>query len=396
MRSPGEILAQIRTRYSSGWRDWLVSPPAGFSFSLGAPDVTTTAREATKVGDWLRTWRTWADEHPAARMRSTTRRTLIGAQEIYTHVEVDDVDSLASLSPETRAHWTKAKQRYPQLVGLAGTHLRLKPRLAEIVDLDNRDFGLLLRAAQWFTEHPQSGLTMRQVPIRGLHTKWLARHRRLVLALLNLDPSPSPLASEDELTLEDVDLLGLRPLPRQVDIILLDPDDRRSLAGLRHLRAPLSEIAALPLRPRHVLVVENKESALPIPDRPDAVVIHSLGNFLSALGALSWVSGACVWYWGDLDRAGLTLLSRARAFRPEITSILMDRHTLELHRDLTVEDPTIRVDAPDPTLTAAEQETLTRLADGDGYLRLEQERLPWEYVLPHLSEALDGGEDRDR
>ncbi|MFI5588376.1 Wadjet anti-phage system protein JetD domain-containing protein [Amycolatopsis sp. NPDC051758] len=392
MRSPGEILAQIRTRYSSGWRDWLVSPPDRFSFPLAAPDATTTAREATKVSDWLRAWRTWASEHPTARLRSTTRRTLIGTQDIYTHVEVDDVDALAALSPETAAHWARAQQRYPQLVA---PHLRLKPRLAEIVDLDDHDFGLLLRAAQWFAEHPQSGLTMRQVPIRGLHTKWLARHRRLVLALLDLDPSPSSPESDDELTPEDVDLLGLRPLPRQVDIILLDPDDRRSLAGLRHLRAPLGEIAALPLRPRHVLVVENKESALPVPDRPNAVVIHSLGNFLSALDALSWISSACVWYWGDLDRAGLTLLSRARTVHPEIKSVLMDRRTLERHHDLTVEDPTSRVDAPDPTLTAAELETLAQLADGDGYLRLEQERLPWEYVLPHLSRALDDGDDRN-
>ncbi|GAB3900587.1 hypothetical protein GCM10029964_088150 [Kibdelosporangium lantanae] len=125
------------------------------------------------------------------------------------------------------------------------------------------------------------------------------------------------------------------------------------------------------------------------------MVIHSLGNFLSALDALSWISGACVWYWGDLDRAGLTLLSRARTVRPEIKSVLMDRRTLQRHHDLTVEDPTSRVDTPDPTLTAAELETLAQLVDGDGYLRLEQERLPWEYVLPHLSGALDDGDDRD-
>jgi hypothetical protein len=94
----------------------------------------------------------------------------------------------------------------------------LKPHLAQITTLDNYDFDLLVRVARWFTMNPRSGLTMRQVPVAGLHTKWLARHRSLVLALLGLHTARTTLPDEpaddgdDGLDVRDLDILGLRPL----------------------------------------------------------------------------------------------------------------------------------------------------------------------------------------
>jgi hypothetical protein len=42
-------------------------------------------------------------------------------------------------------------------------------------------------AAAWFRVNSASGLTLRQVPIEGLHAKWLNTHRPLVTALARLD-----------------------------------------------------------------------------------------------------------------------------------------------------------------------------------------------------------------
>lgn len=391
MRSPDEILDQIRTRYANNWRDWLVSPPDKLSFSLAPPSSHSIAHEATAVATWLQTWRDWAAEHPAARLRTVIRRSVIGEQQIYTHVDVHGVESLVDIADDCAEHWHTAVQRCANLSSFGAPHAHLRPYLAQITTLDNYDFELLLRVAHWFTLNPSSGLTIRQVPVPGLHTKWLAQHRSLVLGLLGLRTACTTLPDEqadDGLDVRDLDILGLRPLPANVDVILADPEDQRTLCGLRHVRAPLEEIAGLSLRPRHVLIVENKQSALPVPDRPGLVIIHSLGNFLDALGVITWITGAQTWYWGDLDRAGFTLLSRARTRLPEVTSVLMNRSTLAQHNALAVQDPTGHVDPPDPTLTAAERETLAALTDDGNKFRLEQERIPWSYVEQVLVENL--------
>jgi len=391
MRTPDEILNQARTRYDNNWRDWLAEPPDELSFSLAPPSAHTIAHGAAAVATWLRAWQAWADDHPTAHLRTTTRRTLIGDQQIYTHVDLPDVHSLAGLAPDLARRWRTATQRYSDLAAFAVPQEQLKPYLAQIATLDDYDFGLLIRVAQWFTNNTKSGLTIRQVPVPGLHTKWLARHRSLVVALLRLGTNhDTPLGepADDDLDVRDLDLLGLRPLPSNIDVILTDPKDQRSLCGLRHIRAPLEEIAGLPLRPRHVLIIENKQSALPVPNWPGVVILHSLGNFLDALTAIPWIAGAQTWYWGDLDRAGFTLLSRARTRLPGVTSALMDRDTLRQHIALAVKDPTVRIDRPDPTLTTDEYETLAALTDDGIHSRLEQEKIPWKFVYQVLVDKL--------
>ncbi|WP_163508980.1 Wadjet anti-phage system protein JetD domain-containing protein [Fodinicola acaciae] len=394
MRTPDEILGQIRTRYEYSWRDWLTSPPDGLSFPLAPPNAQTIARDATTVAAWLRTWRSWVETHPTIRLRTATRRTVIGPQQIYTHLDLPDANALAAVDPETQAHWHTATRRYPRLVDLGGPREQFKPHLQAITNLSDDDFALLLRVIRWFNENPRSELTIRQVPVVGMHTKWLARHRGLVHALLRISSDqsapPETAIGHVELTDRDLDLLGLRPLPITINVILTDPCDQHRLAGIRHLNAPLEEIANLPLRPHQVLIVENKESALPIADLPGLIVIHSLGNYLGALSAIPWVSAAQTWYWGDLDRAGFTLLSRARTRILDITSIMMDSNTLDKYISLAVNDPTGRVDPPDRTLTNPERETLAALRNDGNPLRLEQERIPWTYVQETLLAALSG------
>jgi hypothetical protein len=86
------------------------------------------------------------------------------------------------------------------------------PYLQQIVDLDDADFEILLDATTWFTENPRSGLTIRQVPVPGMHTKWLARHRGLVLACLSIAVQPDSDTDQpgEELRQDNLDPLGLK------------------------------------------------------------------------------------------------------------------------------------------------------------------------------------------
>ncbi|MBB5153329.1 Wadjet anti-phage system protein JetD domain-containing protein [Saccharopolyspora phatthalungensis] len=394
MHNPDHVLDQVRTRYRKNWRDWLLhSADTQSSFPLAPPSAQAIARESDAVGRWVRLWRNWSETRPTARLRSVMRRTVVGTQEVFTHLDLPTVDDLVELDQELTEHWLRANARWAQLRALPGGVVdeRLRPYLQQIVDLDDPDFDILLDATKWFTENPRSGLTVRQVPVRGMHTKWLARNRRLVLACLNIAQQPSTSSDQPDEGLEqdDLDPLGLKALPVYVDVILADPADRALIGGLRHLSAPLPEIGALPLRPEIVLIVENKESAYLVPDRPRTVVVHSLGNNLNVLDEIGWLDSARQLYWGDLDRAGLTLLSRARARLPHLVSVLMDPATLEEHRALAVTDQT-RADEPDPNLTDVETATLAALAAEHGiYVRLEQERLPSPFVRDQLSRVMD-------
>ncbi|HEX6471786.1 MAG TPA: Wadjet anti-phage system protein JetD domain-containing protein [Streptosporangiaceae bacterium] len=398
MRDPDHVIDQIRVRYRKNWRDWLLDgADSQFSFSLATPSAQTIARESDTVGRWMRAWRNWVEVHPSARLRSVTRHTAIGAQDVFTHLDLHTIDDLVVLDRNLADHWRRANLRWSRIRALPGgvVEERLRPYLQQIVDLADADFEILLEATKWFAENPRSGLTIRQVPVSGMHTKWLTRNRRLVLACLNITEQSHTDEQDEHLEQDDVDPLGLKALPVHVDVILTDPADRGQVGRLRHLNAPLPEINALPIRPERILIIENKESAYLVPDRPRTVVVHSLGNHLNVLDEIGWLDGAHHLYWGDLDRAGFTLLSRARTRLPRIVSVLMDPVTLEKHRALAVEEET-RTDRPDPNLTDSETAALTALSTEHGaYLRLEQERLPAPFVLDQLSRAM-GGKSPDK
>src|SRR5437868_11432050 len=229
MHDPDHVLNQIRGRYRKHWRDWLLEgTDAKFSFSLARPSAQAIASESETAGRWVRVWRRWSQAHSAAGLRSVTRRTAVGTQEIFTHLDLPTVDDLIVLDQGLADHWRRANIRWSQIRGLPGgvAGERLRPWLQQIIDLDDADFEILIKAAKWFTENPRSGLTIRQVPVPGMHTKWLARNRRLVLACLNSTESPHADEPAEELEQADLDPLGLRALPVQVNVILADPGHR--------------------------------------------------------------------------------------------------------------------------------------------------------------------------
>ena len=171
--------------------------------------------------------------------------------------------------------------------------------------------------------------------------------------------------------------LGLRPLPREISVVLADPILRTAVGGLRQITAPVDELAGLQIHPDAVLIVENKEPALAWSDTTGLAVIHSLGNHLDVLSRLPWIRPDSCWYWGDLDRHGFTLLSRARTMVPQLASLLMAPGDIETYRSLGVEEDLDRYDQPDSTLTLAEANALAALQLTDGkHLRTEQERIP--------------------
>ncbi len=388
MKQPDEVLSQVRTRYQRSWRDWVLGEsPGPLSWSLNGPTADDFFREPAKVNGDLLEWRRWAEGHPLVALRPKALRTRLGEQESLTHLDIPDVEALVSLDPALQRHWRTANTRFEILRQMGSSPDLLRPLAAQIIDLPEPDFTILVEASRWFAAHPASGYTVRQVPVPGMHTKWLARHRRLVLAAMNRASDADD--EGDDLSQAELDPLGLRALPQTVDVILADPTDQHQYGGLRHVQAPVLEVSRLRVRPAHVLIVENKESAMIVPDTPGLVVIHSLGNNMEPLAVLPWLTDAECWYWGDLDRAGMTLLSRARTRLPWIRSLLMDSATLDAHEWLAVHERE-KADRPGGNLNEHERAVAARLWDGDGaYPRLEQERISPDWALRALADALE-------
>lgn len=387
MKQPDEVLSQVRTRYQRSWREWLLGePPEPMSWALNGPTAEEFFREPARVNADLVEWRRWAADHPLVRLRPRALRTRLGEQESLTHLEVPDVEALLSLDPALQRHWRTANSRLETLAGLGSSPGLLRSFVGQIIELSEPDFTILVEASRWFAVHPASGYTVRQVPVPGMHTKWLARHRRLVLAALNRASDVND--GSDDLSQVELDPLGLRALPQTVDLILADPTDQHRHDGLRHVQAPVPEVSGLHLQPAHVLIVENKGSAMIVPDVPGLVVIHSLGNNLEPLSAIPWLKEAECWYWGDLDRAGMTLLSRARTRIPRIKSLLMDSATLDAHEWLAVQEQE-KADRPGDNLDEHELIVAERLwAGGDSYMRLEQERVAPDWALEAIAHAI--------
>jgi hypothetical protein len=101
-----------------------------------------------------------------------------------------------------------------------------------------------------FGRLPRSGLTIRQVPVLGMGTKWLSRNRRLVQACLSITDEPHADESDEELEEDDLDALGLKALPVHVDVIRADPADRARVGGLRHPAHPCRKLTHCPSTPR--------------------------------------------------------------------------------------------------------------------------------------------------
>jgi hypothetical protein len=383
MRGPEYVLDKAQKRYRSVWRDALLGADAGaYTVALDPPSTAEISARASDVSAWLIRWRKWAAQHPEVTLRSGTVRTKFGTQPVHTHLDIPDTLALAGLNLDTATHWQRARARWDQLRGQRPGQA-VRPWLARIVDLDDYDFSTLLAATTWFRAHPRSGLTVRSVPVPGMHTKWLARHRGMVLACLGTSINSNEFTESTgdvdpvEIPADELDALGLRALPREVGIILADPVLRAVVGGLRQISAPVDELADLQIHPDAVLIVENKEPALAWSDTAGLVVIHSLGNHLDVLSRLSWIPHDRTWYWGDLDRHGFTLVSRARTMVPRLASLLMAPDDITAYQPLGVEEGLDRYDQPDSTLTLAETRALTALQrTEEKYLRIEQERIP--------------------
>jgi hypothetical protein len=258
--------------------------------------------------------------------------------------------------------------------------LRLGRHFDWLADAPAADVERLLAVLRWLIDHPDSGLYVRQLPIPGIDTKWIGGNRGRLLDLLG-QYRQREAGGEGA---PDTDLHRLAGLRREPDLLrlrLLDPALRAAVGGLGDLTAPVEQIAALPLEPARVFIVENLQTGLAFADLPGAVCCMARGYAVDAYAAIPWLRCRPCHYWGDLDTHGFAILNSLRQHLPDARSLLMDADTLRRHRELWQREDKPAA-GPLERLTLEEQAVFGGLlTDRWGErVRLEQERIDWRYA----------------
>src|SRR5712671_3392361 len=246
-----------------------------------------------------------------------------------------------------------------------------------------QDWPRIIDVLAWFRDHPRSNLYLRQVDIPGVDTKFVEGRRALFSELLDIvlerhDGPPSATVAQ---TFEQK--CGLRTKPQVIRFRVLDR--RIAIAGLSDLAIPANDFAALNIAARHVFITENEVNGLAFPDFAEAIVVFGLDHGVDLLQSASWMAGAHIYYWGDIDTHGFAMLDRLRGVFPNTRSLLMNRETLMAHRSLWVHEQ-----APyRAALSHLDPDEQTLLDDlvhdrlGEK-VRLEQERISYAFLERNL------------
>lgn len=236
-----------------------------------------------------------------------------------------------------------------------------------------------LSVAQWIVAHPDSGARIRSLPIEGVDTKWLERHRDAVQRTVEVLRSVLGRDGGSD--------LGLAAQKESsFTVVWADPSQR--LNGIRQAVVGLPDLCRMTAPDAQVWVFENLDSVLAVPDLPGVVVIHGGGKRAVKLAEIPWMLDRRILYWGDLDSFGFEILASLRAFGVQAQSVLMDVDTLKAHRRLWVEEPVQSSNVNLEFLTAQERAALCALEEDGIHWRLEQERIPWGQALAVLKCSL--------
>lgn len=379
MKSPEVVIADIRRRLTGKWHADLVGDEVVFphAFPLGRPSTSDLRADYAAVHAQTVEWQDWARTHDVVLDYENRAAKGGTTQSVPTHARVASIDQAAAIvAGDWPERLSRARQRlvvllevYPHVVDIGRT-LRLVDTYSTL------DFELLLTVADWYLEDPTRaalGVTPRQVPIPGVHAKWLQSHRPGVQALTVLDD------------------LGLLPgHPPRIHFTYLDPD-HLAAGGRIHDSATVGDSFTPAYLPEVVVISENKDTAIHFPSIAGGISVEGVGKGGKTPASFSWIRDApVVVYWGDIDRDGYEILNGYRVdFDRDIDSILMDPETYETYEEFGTEldqnGKALEAGDPKPVykLRTDERVMYLRVLDvlHSGNRRVEQERIPLARAL---------------
>lgn len=385
--TPADLRAQVQRRWERG--DLL---RAGVTGAIAWPlRLTLKAPAAADLSDRFEAVRDWvgavaATPHLRIDWRDWTHRVQ-GRQRLPAVVWVDSLEAALACIGKTRqaeryqALWQRTAAALPTLLPW------LTRRPLQALELDDR-WERLLAVVVWLQAHPRPGLYLRQVDAPGVDSKFIEAHRGVLIEWLDLALPPTAIDTAATGVAQFARRYGFLDKPIRIRWRLLDPalPSLPGCQGLPDITLDAAGFAALTLPVARVFITENETNFLAFPPIPGAIAIFGAGYGWESLARAAWLRRCDLHYWGDIDTHGFAILDQLRGHCPHVSSFLMDRETLHVHRAHWGEEPEpARHDLA--RLTPAE----TALYDALRFdriqprLRLEQERIGYRWVGDHLA-----------
>jgi hypothetical protein len=234
--------------------------------------------------------------------------------------------------------------------------------------LDNMDiWDKVLDIKNFFVKFPKPNIYIRELPIIGIDTKFIERHKKVIDKVLM------------EVCEYDKNIKTLANFGFEKKYFLKYPKNRIRFKN-RHWNDIEINIEDLDkFKEKKLFIVENLQTYLAMPVIEHYLVVFGKGFQVASLKNHNYE----IIYWSDIDKAGFSMLSMVRNFA-KTTSFLMDLDTFKKFEDLAVEDN--KREYSNLNLTGVEKKCFEYINNKNK--RLEQERIPFWYVKKKLKEII--------
>ncbi len=344
--------------------------------------------DITERFDAVRTW--VAELTNVNRLRvewQEVRHRVQGLQKLPASVWIDSMDDALTWLGK-RGDWLRfsrlveaTRQQYPSLLPW------LERRPLQALELE-AEWLRLLAVVDWVANHPRPGIYLRQVDVPGVHSKFIEAQRAVLSELLDLAlPVDNVDASQTGIA-RFAARYGFVEKPARIRFRILDPEIQ-IIVGIccPDITLDAGSFSRLTIGIQRVFITENEINFLALPNVPAAMAVFGSGYGWEALARSRWLDRCVIHYWGDIDTHGFAILDQLRSHFPHVSSLLMDRATLEAHTAFWGrEDKPQRNDLH--RLTQEESDLYDALRDNrirEG-LRLEQEHLGFGWVRERIDQ----------
>lgn len=387
---------QLRKKWLKGLflsRDGLDSFP--LQVSIKGPQAREFAQRFAEIDAWVQDFAT-ASSGAASQLvlweEQNNRAT--GKNRIPVKLQFGSVENLAGFLHKQKQleHWQYARQIIRNEVPeLESWWLQHSKRALELSG-DPGVLTKLLRTTQWmrqYIDQSWSSVYIRQIPLQGIHTKFVEAHKMVLSSWLDTLCDPAKIDSSYTSGSGFARRYGFLDKPLQVRLRILDPS--LYINGCSDLTLIAQEFQTLDLPVQKVFICENDISCLSFPLMENSLVIFGRGYGFAALAGCTWLKNTEITYWGDLDTNGFCILDQLRGHLPHVKSMLMDEETLLQHREFWAEESK-QAHRNLQRLTPAEKDLYQKLCTNHWgkSVRLEQELIGYRWVEKRLRKSDTG------
>lgn len=387
MKNRSIIRSEINHYYRAKVISWLASHvkdkrevPEDFPthLYLGAP-----ANENDIINNpeaFLSFCKEWSTPIPAGHVEFVERTfDGMGTVKVPLHLVFDTPDELAS--------WAGHKVEYHSAIRCLSLILQEIPELIDsalnvinsLANLDWIDFERMVAVSKWFCAHREGLYLTRQIPIRGVDTRWFEIHSHLLLGFLRDYLELNPYR-------KDLIQLGIVPPPALVRIVVFDEEISARVGGMKLFACALDEMANLNLRPDRIVFMDNISTAVALPKIKGTMAIITPNSHIREVCEIEWVAKSQCQYLGSIDLKSFAILHNLRLYLPNIESVLMDEQTMLSNQDLWTDNEDYVSNCAPVALNQSETHLYRCLLDGvyGHNIRLDLERLPLALIATAL------------